>query len=314
MSSKNQRKVIITCAITGGAHTPSMSPHLPVTPDEIAEHSLEAIEAGAAIVHLHARDPENGRPIGNPDVFRRFVTRIKEATDAVINISTGGGGPNMAIEERAEAGRVLKPEMCSLNMGSVNLVLSEMAARDRDWKYDWERPFLEGTNNLIFRNTYRDIEWILENIGKAGGTRFEFECYDIGHLYTLAYFLERGLVKPPLFVQSVFGLRGAQGAHAEDLMHQKRTADRLFGNDYHWSVLAAGKNQMPMATMSSLMGGNVRVGLEDSLYIGRGELARSNAEQVHKIRRILIELGMDVATPAEARAMLDLKGKDNVGF
>jgi uncharacterized protein (DUF849 family) len=291
-----------------------MSPHLPVTPDEIAEHSLEAIEAGAAIVHLHARDPENGRPIGNPDVFRRFVTRIKEATDAVINISTGGGGPNMAIEERAEAGRVLKPEMCSLNMGSVNLVLSEMAARDRDWKYDWERPFLEGTNNLIFRNTYRDIEWILENIGKAGGTRFEFECYDIGHLYTLAYFLERGLVKPPLFVQSVFGLRGAQGAHAEDLMHQKRTADRLFGNDYHWSVLAAGKNQMPMATMSSLMGGNVRVGLEDSLYIGRGELARSNAEQVHKIRRILIELGMDVATPAEARAMLDLKGKDNVGF
>jgi uncharacterized protein (DUF849 family) len=314
MSSKGHRKVIITCAVTGGAHTPSMSPHLPVTPDEIAQHSLDAIEAGAAIVHLHARDPENGRPSGDPAIFRQFVTRIKEATDAVINISTGGGGPNMPIAERAEAGRVLQPEMCSLNMGSVNLVLAEMAGRDRDWKYDWEKPFLEGTKNLIFRNTYADIEWILDNIGNAGGTRFEFECYDIGHLYTLAYFLEKGLVKPPLFVQSVFGLRGAQGAHVEDVLHQKRTADRLFGNDYQWSVLAAGKNQMPLATMSSIMGGNVRVGLEDSLYIGRGELATSNAEQVAKVRRILEELGMEVATPAEARQILDLKGKDNVAF
>ena len=313
MSSK-ARKVIITCAVTGGAHTPSMSPHLPVTPDEIAQHSIDAVNAGAAIVHLHARDPENGRPNGSPDVFRQFVSRIKEATDAVINISTGGGGPNMPIEERALAGQVLKPEMCSLNMGSVNLVLSEMAERDRDWKHDWEKPFLQGTRNLVFRNTYADIEWILQEIGVAGGTRFEFECYDIGHLYTLAYFLERGLVKAPLFVQSVFGLRGAQGAHVEDLLHQKRTADRLFGNDYHWSVLAAGKSQMPMATMSSLMGGNVRVGLEDSLYIGRGELASSNAEQVAKVRRILEELGMEIASPDEARAMLDLKGKDNVAF
>lgn len=307
-------KVIITCAVTGGAHTPSMSPHLPVTPDEIARQSIDAIEAGAAIVHLHARDPETGKPTGSPQVFRRFVAPIKEATNAVINISTGGGGPNMPIEERALAGRELKPEMCSLNMGSLNLVLSEMAARDREWKHDWEKPFLEGTHSLVFRNTYADIEWILEHIGRAGGTRFEFECYDVGHLYTLAYFLERGLVKPPLFVQSVFGLRGAQGAHAEDLLHQRRTADRLFGKDYHWSVLAAGRHQVPVATMASLMGGNVRVGLEDSLYIARGELASSNAEQVRKIRRILEELGMEIATPDEARTMLDLKGRANVGF
>jgi len=307
-------KVIITCAITGGAHTPSMSPHLPVTPDEIAAQSIEAVEAGAAIIHLHARDSDTGKPTGNPDVFRQFVGRIKQATNAVINISTGGGGPGMPIAERAEAGLTLKPEMCSLNMGSLNIVLAEMAQKDREWKHDWEKAFLESTKGLIFRNTYEDIEWILDNIGNQGGTRFEFECYDVGHLYTLAYFLERGLVKPPLFVQSVFGLRGGQGAHAEDLMHQKRTADRLFGKDYHWSVLAAGKSQMPLATMSAILGGNVRVGLEDSLYIGRGELAISNAEQVRKVRRILTELGMEIATPDEVRELLHLKGSQNVAF
>lgn len=307
-------KVIITCAITGGAHTPSMSPHLPVTPDEIAAQSIEAVEAGAAIIHLHARDSDTGKPIGSPDVFRQFVGRIKQATNAVINISTGGGGPGMPIAERAEAGLTLKPEMCSLNMGSLNIVLAEMAQKDREWKHDWEKAFLESTKGLIFRNTYEDIEWILDNIGNQGGTRFEFECYDVGHLYTLAYFLERGLVKPPLFVQSVFGLRGGQGAHAEDLMHQKRTADRLFGKDYHWSVLAAGKSQMPLATMSAILGGNVRVGLEDSLYIGRGELAISNAEQVRKVRRILTELGMEIATPDEVRELLHLKGSQNVAF
>lgn len=307
-------KVIITCAITGGAHTPSMSPHLPVTPDEIAQQSLDAVEAGAAIVHLHARDPETGKPTGSPDVFREFVGRIKESTDAVINISTGGGGPGMPIEERAAAGRALRPEMCSLNMGSINLVLSEMAERDRDWKHDWEKPFLQSTRGMVFRNTYEDIEWILDKVGREGGTRFEFECYDVGHLYTLAHFLERGLVKPPLFVQSVFGLRGAQGAHAEDLMHQRRTADRLFGGDYQWSVLAAGKHQMPLATMSAILGGNVRVGLEDSLYLGRGELAGSNADQVKKIRRILNELGLDIATPDDVRNMLQLKGSRDVAF
>lgn len=307
-------KVIITCAVTGGAHTPSMSPHLPVTPEEIADQSIEAAEAGAAIIHLHARDPLDGRPTGDPAVFRRFLQRIKGATDAVVNVSTGGGGPTMAIEERTKAAQELRPEMCSLNMGSINLNLSEMAERDRAWKFEWEKPFLSSTKDLVFRNTFADIEWILENVGQRGGTRFEFECYDVSHLYTLAYFLERGLVKPPLFVQTVFGLRGAIGAHPEDLMHQKRTADRLFGDAYHWSILAAGKNQMPLATMAALMGANVRVGLEDSLFIGRGELAPSNAAQVRKIRHILEELGMEIASPDEARNMLDLKGAGEVGF
>jgi uncharacterized protein (DUF849 family) len=307
-------KVIITCAVTGGAHTPSMSPHLPVTPEEIADQSIEAAEAGAAIIHLHARDPEDGRPTGDPAVFRRFLQRIKGATDAVVNISTGGGGPTMAIDDRTKAAQELRPEMCSLNMGSINLNLSEMADREREWKFDWEKPFLRSTNDLVFRNTFADIEWILENIGRRGGTRFEFECYDVSHLYTLAYFLDRGLVKPPLFVQTVFGLRGAIGAHPEDLMHQKRTADRLFGDAYRWSILAAGKNQMPLATMAALMGANVRVGLEDSLFIGRGELAPSNAAQVRKIRHILEELGMEIASADEARHMLDLKGAGEVGF
>jgi uncharacterized protein (DUF849 family) len=307
-------KVIITCAVTGGAHTPSMSRYLPVTPEEIAQQSIEAAEAGASIIHLHARDPQTGKPSGSPELFRSFVQPLKGATDAIINISTGGGGPGMPIEERTEAGRALKPEMCSLNMGSINLNLSEMAQKDRHWIHDWEKPFLQATKDLVFRNTFSDIEWILEHVGRAGGTRFEFECYDVSHLYTLAYFVERGLVKGPLFIQTIFGLRGAIGAHAEDLMHQKRTADRLFGKDYHWSVLAAGKYQMPLNTMASLMGANVRVGLEDSLYIGRGELATSNAQQVRKIRHILEELGMDIATPDEARQMLDLKGRNEVAF
>lgn len=306
-------KVIITCAVTGGAHTPSMSPHLPVTPEEIADQSIEAAAAGASIIHLHARDPDTGKPTGDPAIFQRFLQRIKGATDAVVNISTGGGGPAMAIEERTLAAQQLRPEMCSLNMGSINLNLSELAQRKREWKHDWEQPFLESTKDLIFRNTFADIEWIMRNIGHAG-TKFEFECYDTSHLYTLAYFLERGLVKPPLFVQTVFGLRGSIGAHPEDLMHQKRTADRLFGSDYKWSVLAAGVHQMRLAAMSSLMGANVRVGLEDSLYIGRGELAISNAQQVSKIRHILEELGMEIASPDEARQMLDLKGGDDVGF
>jgi len=306
--------VIITCAITGAAHTPSMSPHLPVTPQEIAEHTIAAAKAGASIIHLHARDPRDGRPTGDPAVFRQFLQRIKGETDAVVNISTGGGGPTMPVPERAQAAKALKPEMASLNMGSINLNISEMAQRDRVWKYDWEKKFLESTKGLVFRNTFEDIEWIIQEVGVAGGTRFEFECYDISHLYTVAFFLERGLIKPPLFIQSVFGLRGAIGAHPEDLMHMKRTADRLFGNAYRWSVLAAGQHQMRIATIASLMGSNVRVGLEDSLYIGKGELASSNAQQVAKIRHIVEELGMQIATPAEARSMLDLKGASEVGF
>jgi len=306
--------VIISCAITGAAHTPSMSPHLPVTPEEIAEQSIAAAEAGAAIIHLHARSPDNGHPIGDPEVFKQFLAPIKANTGAVINISTGGAGPGVEVPERANAAKVLQPEMASLNMGSLNLNLSEMAIKDRDWKYDWEKPFLKSTSGLIFRNTFDDIEWILEEVGNKGGTRFEYECYDISHLYTLAYFLERGLVKPPLFVQSVFGLRGAIGAHPEDLLHMKRTADRLFGDQYQWSVMAAGREQMKIAAMASLMGANVRVGLEDSLYIERGELAVSNAQQVQKVRRLLEELGMTVATPDQARDILQLKGAGSVGF
>lgn len=307
-------KVIITCAVTGGAHTPSMSPHLPVTPEEIADQSIEAAEAGASIIHLHARDPNDGRPTGDPAVFQRFLQRIKGATDAVVNISTGGGGPTMAIADRTRAAKELRPEMASLNMGSINLNISGLAQREREWKYDWEKPFLESTKDLVFKNTFADIEWILENIG-AGGTRFEFECYDVSHLYTLRHFADAGLVQAPFFIQTAFGMPGAIGAHPEDLMHQKRTIDRLFGNDdFKWSVLAAGVHQMRIATMASLMGANVRVGLEDGLYIGRGELAVSNAQQVAKIRRILEELGMEIATPDEARAMLALKGGGDVGF
>jgi len=306
-------KVIITCAVTGGAHTPSMSPYLPVTPEQIADHSIEAAAAGASIVHLHARDPHNGKPTGDPEIFRRFLQRIKGATDVVVNISTGGGGPTMAVQERTLAATALRPEMASLNMGSINLNISGLAERPREWKYDWEKPFLESTKDLVFRNTFADIEWIIENIG-AAGTRFEFECYDVSHLYTLRHFADRGLVQPPFFIQTAFGMPGAIGAHPEDLMHQKRTADRLFGDDYRWSVLAAGIHQMRIATMAALMGANVRVGLEDGLYIARGELAVSNAQQVTKIRRILEELGLEIATPSEARQMLGLKGPGNIGF
>jgi uncharacterized protein (DUF849 family) len=291
-----------------------MSPHLPITPEEIAEQSIAAAAAGASIIHLHARDPEDGSPTGDPAVFHRFLQRIKGETDAVVNISTGGGGPGVPVPERARAARELRPEMASLNMGSINLNLSELALRDRNWKYGWEKAFLTATSGRVFQNTFDDIEWIMDEVGNKGGTRFEFECYDIGHLYTLAHFLDRGLIQPPLFIQSVFGLRGAIGAHPEDLLHMKRTADRLFGDKYRWSVLAAGPHQMRIATMASLMGANVRVGLEDSLYIAKGELAISNAQQVEKIRRILEELGMRVATPAEARDMLGLKGLKEVGF
>lgn len=306
-------KVIITCAVTGGAHTPSMSPYLPVTPEQIADHSIEAAAAGASIVHLHARDPQNGKPTGDPEIFRRFLQRIKGASDVIVNISTGGGGPTMGVQERTLAANALRPEMASLNMGSINLNISGLAERPREWKYDWEKPFLESTKDLVFRNTFADIEWIIENIG-VSGTRFEFECYDVSHLYTLRHFADRGLVKAPFFIQTAFGMPGAIGAHPEDLMHQKRTADRLFGDDYRWSVLAAGIHQMRIATMAALMGANVRVGLEDGLYISRGELAVSNAQQVTKIRRILEELGMEIATPDEAREMLSLKGAGDVGF
>ena len=310
MASK--RKVIITCAVTGSIHTPSMSPHLPVTPDEIAEAAIAAAEAGATVLHLHARDPEDGRPTQNPEVFRRFLPRIKQSTEAVVNITTGGG-PTMPLEERLQPALQCKPEVASLNMGSMNFGLFPMLGRFKDFAHDWERKHLEGSRDLVFKNTFADIEYVLSSCA-GNGTRFEFECYDISHLYNLAHFLERGLVQPPLFVQSVFGILGGIGGHPEDLMHMKRTADRLFGDAYQWSILGAGRNQIPLATMGLTMGANVRVGLEDSLWAGPGQLAESNAQQVRMMRQVVEGLSLEVAAPADARAMLDLKGGDQVGF
>jgi len=307
------KKVIITCAITGGIHTPTMSDALPYTPDDIATQSIEAAEAGAAILHLHARDPQTGKPTPDPAVFMQFLPRIKQATDAVINVTTGGG-LNMTVEDRLAAPLVARPEMCSLNMGSMNFAIHGLADKHSKWKFDWEEPYLRGTDDFIFRNTFRDISRILKLLGEDHGTKFEHECYDVGHLYNLAYFVDKGLVKPPFFVQMIFGILGGIGPDLDNLLFMKRTADKLFGNDYNWSVLAAGRHQMPFATQSALLGGSVRVGLEDSLFIGRGKLASNNAEQVAKIRTILTELGQEIATPAEARAMLGLKGGDLVGF
>jgi len=306
-------KVIITCAVTGAIHTPSMSDYLPITPKEIAEQSIAAAEAGASIIHLHARDPENGQPTPDPKVFMQFLPVIKQSTDAVINITTGGG-LGMTLDERLAAPLLAKPEMCSLNMGSMNFNIAPSAARVKKFKHDWEKPYLEGTTNYIFRNTFQDIEQVVERLGKAHGTRFEFECYDVGHLYNLAHMLDRKIVEPPLFTQTIFGILGGIGAEPRNLMFMKETADRLFGKDYVWSVLAAGRNQMPFTTMAGMLGGNVRVGLEDSLWLGKGVQAKSNAEQVAKIRRILEELSLEIATPAEAREMLKLKGGDLVGF
>lgn len=305
-------KVIISCAVTGGVHTPTLSPYLPVTPEEIANQAVEAAEAGAAILHLHARDPLDGRPTPDPQVYMRFLPRIAERTDAIVNITTGGG-IHMTLEERLQGALVAEPEMASLNMGTVNFSFFGMASKPRDWKYDWEEPYIKASEDGIFRNSFRDIKTIIERIGSSG-TRFEHECYDIGHLYNLAYFVDSGLIKPPFLVQSVLGILGGLGADPESIMVMRQAADRLFGKDYVWSLLAAGRHQMPTLTMGAVMGANLRVGLEDSLYIGRGELARSNAEQVLKIRRILFELGLEVATPAEAREILSLKGRDNVKF
>jgi uncharacterized protein (DUF849 family) len=306
-------KVIITCAVTGSIHTPTMSPYLPITPDEVAEQAIGAAEAGAAILHLHARDPKDGRPTPDPAVFMQFLPRIKQATKAVINITTGGGH-KMTVDERLAAPLKASPEMCSLNMGSMNFGLYPMLNRYKEFKYDWEKPYIEGTDDLIFRNTFRDIERILKDLGQAHGTKFEFECYDVGHLYNLAHFLDRKLVQPPLFVQTIFGILGGIGADSENLAHMKRIADKLFGDAYYWSILAAGRHQMPFITMGAIMGGNVRVGLEDSLYLGKGQLAKTNAEQVTRIRTILENLSLEIATPDEARSMLQLKGGDAVKF
>ena len=308
-----QRKVIITCAVTGSIHTPTMSPHLPLTPDEVAKDAIAAAEAGAAILHLHARDPKDGRPTPSPDVFMEFLPRIKQASNAVVNITTGGGH-GMTLAERLAAPLRARPEMCSLNMGSMNFGLYPMLDRYKEFKHEWERKHLENSRDFIFRNTFKDIEEVLKTLGEGHGVKFEFECYDVGHLYTLAHFVERGLIKPPFFVQTIFGILGGIGPDLENVDHMKRIADKLFGEDYYWSILAAGRFQMPFLTHAATMGANVRVGLEDSLWLGRGQLAKSNADQVAKIRRIIEELSMEIATPDEARKMLALKGGDAVGF
>ncbi len=307
-----QRKVMITCAVTGAIHTPSMSPHLPITAEEIAEAALSAHEAGAALVHLHARDPVTGQPDQRPEAFEPFLSRVKQASNVVINITTGGA-PTMSVEERLRPCAHFKPEVASLNMGSMNFGLFPMLARFKEFKFDWERPYLEGSDERIFKNTFADIANILSTCA-ANHTRFEIECYDIGHLYTLRHFADRGLVKPPYFIQSVFGILGGIGPHPEDVAHMKRTADRLFGDEYQWSVLGAGRNQLPIAAQSLALGGNVRVGLEDSLWIGPGQLAQSNAQQVRAVRQVIEGLGLEVASADEARAMLQLKGADQVNF
>ena len=306
------RKVIITCAVTGAIHTPSMSPHLPVTAAEIADAAIGAAEAGAAVVHLHARNPEDGRPDQTPEAFLPFLQTIKQRSDCVINITTGGA-PTMSIEERVRPAATWQPEVASLNMGSMNFGLFPMLKRfEGQLHHQWERDYI-GDKSILFRNTFADIEHILTTLG-ANGTRFEFECYDTAHLYNLKHFLDDGLVQGPLFIQTVFGLMGGIGAHPDDVMHMKRTADRLFGDSYRWSVLGAGRNQLPIAAMAAAMGGNVRVGLEDSLWAGPGRLASSNAQQVAAVRQIIEGLGLAVATPDEAREILALKGADRVAF
>jgi uncharacterized protein (DUF849 family) len=311
-AARPERKIIITCAITGAIHTPSMSPYLPITPEQIADSAVEAAAAGAAILHLHARDPLTGKPDQSPQAFKPILSRIKSRCDAIVNLTTGGA-PYMTVQERVQPAALFKPEIASLNMGSFNFGLFPMLERFTEFKHAWEREVLEGSRDLIFRNTFQDIEYVLETLREAG-TRFEFECYDVGHLYNLHHFYRRGLVKPPLFIQTVFGILGGIGTHPEDVLHMKRTADRLFGADYHWSVLGAGRNQMPIAAQAAAMGGNVRVGLEDSLWRGAGRLAETNAAQVAQLRQIVEGLGLAIATPEEARAMLALKGAGAVAF
>jgi uncharacterized protein (DUF849 family) len=306
------RKVIITCAVTGSIHTPSMSPYLPITAEEIADAAVGAAEAGAAIVHLHARDPKTGKPDQSVEAFAPFLKVIKQRSNCVVNITTGGA-MTMTVEERVRPAATFKPEVASLNMGTMNFGLYPMLARTKEFKFDWERPYIEGSRSGFFKNTFSDIEYILRTCAD-NGTRFEIECYDIGHLYTLAHFVDRKVVQPPLFIQSVFGILGGIGPHPEDVAHMKRTADRLFGREYHWSVLGAGRNQLPIAAMAASMGGNVRVGLEDSLWAGPGKLAESNAQQVKLARQIIEGLGLEIATPDEARQTLQLKGGDQVAF
>ncbi len=307
--ARPNRKVVLTCAVTGSMHTPTMSEYLPLTPDQIRDEAVAAAEAGASILHLHARNPADGSPTGDPSVYKQFLPSIHEATDAVINLTTGGA-PTMTVEDRLAAAEEFEPEMCSLNMGSLNFSIFPVANKYKNWKYDWEEDYVRNSDDFIFRNTFRDVEYIMNTMGPKE-TKFEHECYDVGHLYNLAHFLDRGLVKGPLFIQSVFGILGGIGAEVDNLMFMRRTADRLFGDDYVWSILAAGRQQIPLVSQGVLMGGHARVGMEDSLYLNPGELAKSNVDQIVKMKRILTEYNVDIATPDEARSLLGLKGKDN---
>lgn len=307
------RSVIITCAPTGGIHTPTMSAQLPITPEQIADAAIEAAAAGAAIIHLHARNPDTGQPDPRPELFQEFMPRISAACDAVLNVSTGGG-LGMTREQRLQAALATSPEMASLNVGSLNFGIFPMLDKYDRWKHEWEPAFLEMTRDFVFKNTFADLEYIVKELGQGHGTRFEFECYDLGHLYNLAWLIDQGWIEPPFFVQLVFGILGGMGADLDNLLHLHRIAEKLFGPDHEWSVLAAGRHQMPFATQAAMLGGNLRVGMEDSLFIGPGELTSSNAAQVHKIRGIVESLGHTVATPAEARERLALKGGDHVGF
>ncbi|MEV4145961.1 3-keto-5-aminohexanoate cleavage protein [Amycolatopsis sp. NPDC049691] len=298
-------KVIITTAITGSVNIPSQSPYLPLSADEVADAALEAIEAGSAIVHLHAREPD-GRPTPDPDVFEKIVGRITAESDAVVNITTGGAS-SMTMDDRLAAAYRLRPELASMNMGSMNFVYSGIADKVTEWKHGWEKPYVLNTYSKPFVNTFDKIEHTLRTLGESG-TRFEYECYDIGHLYSLAYFAELGLAKPPLLIQGVFGVLGGIGADHANLEHMVRIADKLFGDDYCFSAFAAGRDQLSFGTHSAWLGGHVRVGLEDSLWIGKGRLAESNAQQVRKIRAVVEDLGKPIATPADARTMLALRG------
>jgi len=310
--ARPNRKVVLTCAVTGSMHTPTMSEYLPLTPDQIRDEAIAAAQAGASVLHLHARNPEDGSPSSEPAIYKQFLPAIKESTDAVINLTTGGS-PTMSVQERLSAADEMEPEMCSLNMGSLNFAIFPVANKIKQWKYDWEESYVRNSDDFIFRNTFRDIEYIMNTMGPKG-TKFEHECYDVGHLYNLAHFLDRGLIKPPLFIQTVFGILGGIGAEVDNLLFMRRTADRLFGDNYVWSILAAGRHQMPLVSQGVQMGGHARVGLEDSLFLTPGQLAKSNVEQVEKMKQILAEFSVDIATPAEAREMLGLKGTDNVNF
>lgn len=305
-------KVIINCAVTGSIHVPSMSPYLPITPEQIAREAIAAAEAGASTVHLHARDPKTGEPTMNLDLFQEFCQKVSQKSDVVICITTGGA-PTMTPEERMVAVKRFRPELASINMGSFNFGLFPMMDKIKEYKWDWEERYLEKSKDNIFKNTFYDQDRIFK-IMRENGTKPELECYDVGHLYNTAYWADKGLIDPPFWLQLILGIMGAIQPAVENLVFMKNTADKLFGKDYIWSALPTGRHEFSLCTVAAVMGGNVRIGMEDNLYLGKGQLARSNAEMVEKMARLLRELGFEPASPKEARERLKLKGKDKTNF